>query len=137
MSNIDDLCEKLDRLSTAIEQYALSNLDLVKLANQKIETQLATYEPPLPYPTGEDAGFHQDLPQRSEPGPLPFQQIVPPFPASQPGNCPKGHGPFVLKPAGITKRGPRAGQPYEAFWACNGKNADGSFCNERPKGQAA
>lgn len=35
---------------------------------------------------------------------------------------------FVLKSAGVTK----TGKPYPAFWTCTVRNADGSFCKEKP-----
>lgn len=44
-------------------------------------------------------------------------------------NC-KIHGtPFVLHPAGVSKK---TGKPFAAFWSCPEKNADGSFCKEKP-----
>lgn len=43
-------------------------------------------------------------------------------------NCQQHNIPFTLKPAGTTK----AGKAYNAFWACSGKNPDGSFCKNKP-----
>jgi hypothetical protein len=37
---------------------------------------------------------------------------------------------MTLRPAGISKS---TGKAYTAFWACNTKNADGSFCKAKPK----
>lgn len=39
--------------------------------------------------------------------------------------CPVHNQEMTLRPAGIAKT---TGKPYEAFWTCSGKNADGSYC---------
>ena len=42
--------------------------------------------------------------------------------------CPVHGLEFVLRPAGISKT---TGKGYPAFWACPGKNPDGSYCREK------
>jgi hypothetical protein len=42
--------------------------------------------------------------------------------------CPNHQQPWTVKEGGISKNG----KPYKAFWKCNGKNSDGSFCNKKP-----
>lgn len=44
------------------------------------------------------------------------------------GACGQHGTPWTLKPAGVSK----AGKPYNAFYTCTGKNADGSYCREKP-----
>lgn len=43
--------------------------------------------------------------------------------------CPVHFRAWTIKEGGISKNG----QPYKAFWKCNGKNDDGSFCNKKPE----
>jgi hypothetical protein len=42
--------------------------------------------------------------------------------------CPVHFRPWEVKEGGISK----AGKPYNAFWKCNGKNDDGSYCSKKP-----
>ena len=50
--------------------------------------------------------------------------------ASDGGSCPAGHGPWVLKPGGVSKK---TGNPYDPFYACQYKPARGeAYCNEKP-----
>lgn len=53
----------------------------------------------------------------------PVQRTAPP----QGGVCPIHNVPWKVVPAGIAKRGPRAGQPFDAFQACSV-----SGCDQRP-----
>ena len=50
-------------------------------------------------------------------------------PTAQAGVCPVHGTAWVLKPAGVSRTTNRV---YPAFWACSCKNADGSFCNQKP-----
>lgn len=43
--------------------------------------------------------------------------------------CPIHQVAFVEKPGGVSKT---TGKPYNAFSCCPSKNADGSFCKEKP-----
>jgi hypothetical protein len=45
------------------------------------------------------------------------------------GGCPIHGLPWSVREAGISKK---TGEPYRAFYKCDGQNADGSYCNERP-----
>jgi hypothetical protein len=80
--------------------------------------------PPAPAGTFSD-GTPVDEPERWEE-----------FAASSPSRasvdvlaeCPVHFRPWEVKEGGISK----AGKPYSAFWKCNGKNADGSFCSKKP-----
>lgn len=45
------------------------------------------------------------------------------------GGCPRHGLPWVVRPAGTSKK---TGEPYNAFWHCNEQNDDGSFCREKP-----
>ncbi len=45
------------------------------------------------------------------------------------GECPVHQTAWVLKEAGVSSK---TGKRYAAFWKCDGKNADGSFCQKRP-----
>jgi hypothetical protein len=42
--------------------------------------------------------------------------------------CPVHFKPWTVKEGGISKNG----KPYSAFWKCNGKNQDGSYCSKKP-----
>lgn len=42
--------------------------------------------------------------------------------------CPYHDAPWSARPAGVSK----AGKPYSAFWTCDGKEPDGSFCKRKP-----
>lgn len=45
------------------------------------------------------------------------------------GECPVHQTAWVLKEGGISSK---TGKAYKAFWKCDGKNADGSFCQKKP-----
>ena len=45
------------------------------------------------------------------------------------GGCPIHGLPWSVREAGVSKK---TGEPYRAFWKCDGQNADGTYCNERP-----
>lgn len=54
-----------------------------------------------------------------------------PAPSAAPGplaKCPLHQTAWTYKQAGVSK----AGKPFSGFWKCDGKNADGSYCSERP-----
>lgn len=44
-------------------------------------------------------------------------------------NCPIHNIPYTLKPGGVSKT---TGKAYNAFWACSGRNDDGSYCKSKP-----
>ncbi len=44
------------------------------------------------------------------------------------GVCPVHRTAWTVKAGGISK----AGKPYRAFHKCNGKNDDGSYCDQKP-----
>jgi hypothetical protein len=80
-------------------------------------------------PNGTDVSFadsesaladHAASGDPSQPAPMQFapQQIVAPQAIPPKQVCPT-HGVSRLVPSGITKQGPRAGQIYPAFWACD------------------
>ncbi len=48
--------------------------------------------------------------------------------AAGPGDCPVHGVPFTWKEGGVSK----AGKPYDGFYKCGEKNADGSYCKQRP-----
>ena len=67
-------------------------------------------------------------PQDGPVAPLaPFEDT--PAGRSASGGCPVHGLPWVVRPAGTSKK---TGEPYNAFWHCNEQNADGSFCREKP-----
>lgn len=45
------------------------------------------------------------------------------------GECPTHQTAWVLKEGGVSSK---TGKPYKAFWKCDGKNADGSYCQKKP-----
>lgn len=45
------------------------------------------------------------------------------------GGCPTHGLPWVIRPAGTSKK---TGEPYNAFWHCNEQDPDGSFCRQKP-----
>jgi hypothetical protein len=45
-----------------------------------------------------------------------------------PGDCPVHRVPFTFKEGGVSK----AGKPYDGFWKCGEKNADDTYCTQRP-----
>ena len=44
------------------------------------------------------------------------------------GRCPSHNKPWTVKAAGVSK----AGKPYNAFFKCDGKDPDGTYCNRKP-----
>jgi hypothetical protein len=68
----------------------------------------------------------QEAPQAT-PEPLPFSDT--PQARSAEGGCVIHDAPWVIRPAGTSKK---TGEPYRAFWHCNEQNDDGSFCREKP-----
>ena len=42
--------------------------------------------------------------------------------------CPNHGTPWTVKAAGVSK----AGKPYQAFFKCDGKNPDGTYCSKKP-----
>jgi hypothetical protein len=58
---------------------------------------------------------------------LPFDDT--PQGRSAQGGCPVHGLPWSVREAGISKK---TGEPYRAFWKCDGQNADGSYCQEKP-----
>jgi hypothetical protein len=48
---------------------------------------------------------------------------------SKAGGCPIHGLPWSQREAGVSKK---TGEPYRAFWKCDGQNADGSYCREKP-----
>jgi hypothetical protein len=89
--------------------YANAGKALLDLADAIVENQ-----PPGYFPEPGDA----------EP---PF--VDTPAGRSEAGGCPVHSLPWVIRPAGTSKK---TGEPYRAFWHCNEQNADGSFCREKP-----
>ena len=61
---------------------------------------------------------------------------LPPFPGEPQAQsreqvfaeCPVHFTPWTVKEGGISKNG----RVYKAFWKCNGKNPDGSYCDKKP-----
>jgi hypothetical protein len=45
------------------------------------------------------------------------------------GSCPVHQIPFTFKEGGISTK---TGKPYKGFFKCDGKDADGNWCQERP-----
>jgi hypothetical protein len=45
------------------------------------------------------------------------------------GGCPIHGLPWSVRPAGNSSK---TGKPYDAFWKCDGQNADGTYCREKP-----
>jgi len=43
--------------------------------------------------------------------------------------CPNHGTPWSIKPAGVSKT---TGKPYSAFYKCDGKNPDNSYCTKKP-----
>ena len=72
-------------------------------------------------------------PVASEPEFPPFEPVeyeALPLAADTPGlgRCPAHDRPWSVKAAGVSKNG----KPYSAFWKCDGKEPDGTFCNRKP-----
>lgn len=63
---------------------------------------------------------------------LPASEFADALPARQQeavlSECPVHFKPWTVKEGGISKNG----KPYSAFWKCNGKNQDGSYCSKKP-----
>jgi hypothetical protein len=49
--------------------------------------------------------------------------------AAGPGSCPVHGVPFEWKEGGVSKT---TGNAYDGFYKCGEKNADGSYCKQRP-----
>jgi hypothetical protein len=45
------------------------------------------------------------------------------------GECPVHQTAWVLKEGGVSGK---TGKPYKAFWKCDEKNADGTWCQKKP-----
>jgi hypothetical protein len=58
----------------------------------------------------------------------PYRPLAPTARDQLLAECPVHFRPWTVKEGGMSK----AGKPYSAFWKCNGKNEDGSFCDKKP-----
>lgn len=60
----------------------------------------------------------------------PIEYEALPIPADAPslGKCPFHGTTWTVKAAGVSK----TGKSYRAFWKCDGKDPDGTFCNRKP-----
>lgn len=104
---VDAQVQALNRIATALEQIALELAD-----------RPATGLAPLP-PVRQAPAPNTPPPPVASAAALP----TPPTTAA----CPVHNLPWKLVPAGITKSGPRAGQPYGAFYVCQERG-----CSQRP-----
>lgn len=68
---------------------------------------------------------HKSFPDDSGNMATPPDKVVP-----APPTCGIHGTPMILKPAGVSKS---TGKPYPAFWSCGQKNANGTYCQYRPK----
>jgi hypothetical protein len=108
MSNAARLAEILKRLGDAHYQAAD---ELIALAEEQPQSPSAV----MPAAGSARPAPADDLPPLETRDQL-FSQ------------CPNHQQPWTVKEGGISKNG----KPYKAFWKCNGKNSDGSFCNKKP-----
>lgn len=74
-------------------------------------------------PSGGVTEHFDDVPFPGAPLPAPSRPL-----AAGPGDCPVHHVPFTWKEGGVSK----AGKAYDGFYKCGEKNADQSFCTQRP-----
>ena len=127
------------RIAKAYEKIAEGYAELA-LAYGDIEQpgagRAAVSPRPAPAPAGMAPSF-DDLPPMEEDAPqgivAQVAQMTGGTPVADPNSplsrCPEHGEKWVVKPGGVSK----AGKPYNAFWKCNQKNADGSYCNQKPK----
>ena len=114
---LDRTAAALDKLVTAVEQMALSQISEPTVG-------LPTGEPPLPTPP-------PDLPLTAPTAPLTPTVTVPlppvtPFAFTGPtAQCPVHHVAWKTVPAGVSKKN---GKPYQSFLVCSVQG-----CEERPR----
>jgi hypothetical protein len=78
--------------------------------------------------TSGGAGESSSTPAPAAPsGPTAFANAAP-TPTSE-ATCPIHGIPFTFKEGGISTK---TGKPYKGFFKCDGKDADGNWCQERP-----
>lgn len=105
----------LSRIATALERIA-GIQQLTNPAPPPPQAPPQYQQPPAPRAAG------------AVPWTLPAQQADPAAMAVlQQWVCPEHGTPPKMVPAGITKSGPRQGQPYTAFWVCSTPR-----CNHKP-----
>lgn len=81
----------------------------------------------------QDAAWEvaQPDPNMPEFPPLEYEDLpVAATPQTEPllGRCPAHDRAWTVKPAGVSK----AGKSYTAFFKCDGKDSDGTYCNRKP-----
>lgn len=103
-----------------------------KLAD--LYSQLASDTATTPAPASSAPSF-DELPPDVYQGEVPAAYDLPPdgVPRNSQqdtvlGECPVHFRAWTVKEGGISKNG----KSYTAFWKCNGKNDDGSYCNKKP-----
>lgn len=84
--------------------------------------------PPVPQTAAVPQRVEQAAPVERPPLP-PNTQPYQEFASGNGDSCPAGHGAWQSKPGGFSKR---TNKPYDPFWACSGKTANGGYCNEKP-----
>jgi hypothetical protein len=98
---------------------------LNKIAEGIVELGLALED--IPRPVAVDA----PLPSFDELPPEGFDDAprsAPAAPQDALGLCPVHRTAWTVKAGGVSK----AGKPYSAFWKCSGKNADNTYCDQKP-----
>lgn len=96
----------------------------------------AAYLHGIPVSSGQAVAPTQPVQTATPAAPSPQPVVAPqPSPAPVQGEfappqvCPVHGIPFVMQPGGVSKK---TGKPYNGFWKCNGKNPDGSYCQQKP-----
>ena len=111
--------------------YALADI-FNELGAQSASGPARPARPEATVPKAAPASFSDGTPI-DEP---PFEELSP-FDQPEPkrasaeavlSECPVHFQPWSVREGGIS----RNGKPYKAFWKCNGKNQDGSYCSKKP-----
>lgn len=106
-------------------------LNTISLAFGELAEALSDGTAPVPaapsaLPALSDADFPPFIPTDESP----YEPLAVAGPIESPmlSHCPTHDTPWTVKPGGVSK----AGKAYNAFWKCDGKNPDGTWCTKKP-----
>lgn len=118
--NTTAIAAALRQLAAAIES------EPALVLNAMTKNLIAAHTSMSPQADTFDSGLPLDEPPDYEP----FSLAGAAAPAAEAAlsRCPYHDTPWEIRPAGVSK----AGKPYQAFWKCDGKETDGSYCKRKP-----
>ena len=117
------------KVSAALNTLSLGIAELAEALSDGTEPVLAAPGAELDHLRVPGGFVAEDMGTGWSQGPqTPYEDL--PLPAETPGlgRCPSHNLAWSVKAAGVSKMG----KPYSAFFHCDGKEPDGSFCPRKP-----